>query len=97
MGEAKRRKLLGLMPAETRFPFSVKRGLGPIWTEQPPPAELVAEVTRTIGEILGNTPGSWDSQSRTLALQHAEHEYRVVGLRLTPSWCPVWCAAWPCW
>ena len=76
MGEAKRRKLLGLMPAETRFPFSVERGLGPVWTEQLPPAELVAEVTRTIGEILGNTPGSWDSQSRTLALQHAEREYR---------------------
>ena len=76
MGEAKRRKLLGLMPTETRFSFQVERGQGPIWTGQPPPAELVAEVAGILGEILGNTPGSWDSQYRKLALQHAEREYR---------------------
>ncbi len=73
MGEAKRRKDLGLMPRETTLRFTVERGQAP-QLEGQADDETRELMRRHIAYRLGDTEGAWDREYRRAYLLDADQE-----------------------
>lgn len=73
MGEAKRRKELGLMPVDTTIKFTVQRGEKPVFEGQADD-ETRELMRRHITYRLGDTAGAWDREYRRAYLLDARQE-----------------------
>lgn len=73
MGEAKRRKELGLMPQDTTLKFTLERGEQPQFTGDTDD-DTKELMRRHIGYRLGDTAGAWDREYRRAYLLDATEE-----------------------
>lgn len=73
MGDAKRRKELGLMPQVATLPFTLNRGEAPHF-EGEADEDTLELMRRHIYYRLGDTPGAWDREYRRAALIDATKE-----------------------